>query len=435
MNVEVALLSKLLQSGEFSTVIDKQISQKYFSGKYKKAFKFIQDHQLKYGSIPSRQIFQKKFRDIDLIEDVEESIDYWCDELRNKKKHNLIVDNMEKIAEKINELDTEEAYSQIKRLVLQIENEIIISDRLEINKATQKRLDSYMRRSKSGGIVGIPTGFKRLDYILKGFNPGELITLLGYTGTGKTWMEVIWAVNQAKMGYRVLFMTTEMSTELIMRRIDAVWNKFSYTKFRDGRLSLEELKKYEKYLAEMEGNEDFNLIVEQATGGISQVAAKIDQHKPDVVYIDGAYLLEDEEKGEDDWRGLVRIWRGLHRLVLLKKVPIVASTQSKEKRITLSSISFAKAISNDSDVVLALEQDEQQFYDREIRLVSLKIREGELGGAIILNWDFNRMDWSEIYSEDVEETEEIEEENIEKKSPFLNKKLRKKVVIKRKDNK
>ena len=201
------------------------------------------------------------------------------------------------------------------------------------------------------------------------------------------------------MGYKVLFCTTEMSTELVMRRIDALWNGFSYTRFRDGKLYPDEYERFKLYLEEMEGNEEVNLVVEQITGGISQISAKIDQYSPDVVYIDGGYLLEDEEGGDDDWKGLVRIWRGIHKLALAKRKPIVISTQSKERKVTLSAIAFASAIRADSDVILALEQDEQQFNDREIGIKPLKIREGELFGKIINAWDFNNMNYEEIYNE------------------------------------
>ena len=184
MNVEVALLSKLLQSGKMDVVVDKQIRQTYFSGKYKRAYKFIADYQMKYGSVPSPRIFRKKFSDIILIDVLEEPLEFWCDELRTKKKHNMIVDSMEDIAKQINELDTDKAYSSIKKLVLSVETEVVLTDRKEINKSTQKRLDAYNSRSKCGGIVGIPTGFPKLDFSLKGFNNGEIITLLGFTGTG-----------------------------------------------------------------------------------------------------------------------------------------------------------------------------------------------------------------------------------------------------------
>jgi replicative DNA helicase len=361
------------------------------------------------------ETFQKKHPAIALSEiDDElgtgENMQYWCDELRSKKKHNMMADGLEEIVQKMNEeMDTEGAYEILKRVQLKIESEVVRSESIKVNEGTKKRKEDYLKRQKSGGMTGIPTFIDLVDKILGGFNDGELITFMGFTGTGKSWLEIIMAVAQAKAGYRVLFFTTEMSKEMVMRRIDAVWNGLNYSRFKKGQLLPEEQKKFFKYLDEMEEtpDEDVMLIVEQATGGISQISAKIDQHKPDIIYVDGAYLLEDEEGDEDNWMGTVRIWRGLHRLCLLKKKPIVVTTQSKdESGATIKSLSFAKALSNECDVLGVLEQDEQQKNDREANLRFLKLREGDTLSSVHMNWDFDKMKYNSIYKEQtVEQTD------------------------------
>lgn len=225
---------------------------------------------------------------------------------------------------------------------------------------------------------------------------------------------MIQAVLQAKNGYKVLFFTTEMSTKMVFRRIDAVWNSLNYTRFRKGQLLPDEEKRYFQYLEEMENTPDDEvmLVVEQATGGVSQISAKIDQYNPDIVYIDGAYLLEDEEGEEDNWAGMVRIWRGLHRICLAKDKPIVVTTQSKDEQgASLKSMSFAKAISNECDVVAVLEQDEQMKNDKELMLKPLKIREGDNMRIVMMNWDFDEMKFNSIYSERV--TEQADVKNVE----------------------
>lgn len=263
-------------------------------------------------------------------------------------------------------------------------------------------------------MTGIPTFIDELDKLTGGYNKGELVTLMGYTGLGKSWMGIIKAVAQAKAGYKVLFFTTEMSTNMVFRRVDAVWNLLNYTRFRKGQLLPDEERRYFNYLEEMENSsdEDTMLVVEQATGGVSQISAKIDQYQPDIVYVDGAYLLDDEEGDEDNWAGITRVWRGLHKICLAKDVPIVASTQSKdEKGASLKSMSFAKAIAMESDVVLVLEQDEQMRNDREIIVKPLKLREGEINRIVTMNWDFDEMNFNSIYSEGVKEKAQVENIN------------------------
>lgn len=411
-NIETQLISKIIETGDLIVVNDMQITPRFFTGRNRVAFRFITRHQTKYGKVPSADVFKKKHPKLKLS-DAPESLRYYCDEIRNKRKHNTLVDGMDEATELIDKLETDEAYKIIQQVISKIEQDIILTDRQEVTKNTEQRWNDYETRKNMGGMTGIPSGIDRLDYTLKGYNGGELITLLGYTGTGKTWFELIQAVYMAKQGYKVLFFTTEMSTKMIIRRIDAIWCKLSYTRFRDGRLTKDEEKRYKAYLSKMEGDTDTNLIVEQATAGVTQVSAKIDQHKPDIVFVDGAYLLSDDASDEDDWKSHVRVWRALHSLALVKKLPIYVSTQIKEEKASLGAIAFAKAIAADCDVIMALEQDQEMKADKEIKLKFLKVREGDISHAIYMNWDFDKMKYDTIYSEGGDNKPDDDDEETE----------------------
>lgn len=401
-NLEASFIKKLLVEKEYLVVIDKQITPKHLNGRYAAAFKYIREFYTQYAKVPGIKTFRKKFAQIPLPDSYEdETMQWYCDELREKTKHNMIVDTLEEMEGDMEELKSADAYNKLKKLILKIENEVNQSDNSVTNKNTESRMKAYLKRKNSGGMTGIPSFIDRLDWATKGFNDGELTTILGYTGTGKSWLKLIMAVLQAKAGYKVLFFTSEMAADMVQRRIDAIWALISYTNFRDGKLTDDEFERFQKYLEYVEGNDEVNLIVEHAHDGVSQVSAKIDQHEPDIVYVDGAYLLSDDqaEEGEDGWKNLVHIWRALHRLCLVKKLPIIVSTQSKERKISLSAISFAKAIAADCDLIIGLDQDDQMKEDREIKISFHKMREGALPSGIVMNWDFDKMDWSTIYAE------------------------------------
>lgn len=411
-NTEACFLTELLVSGDLPLVIDNQVTSKYFTGKYKLVFKFILEYSIKYGKVPSVDVIKKKYPTLDLVEKdgkigTGEPLIYWIDQIKMKYKHNLLIAHLEKATEDLNEFNTEEAYEEIKRAVLRIESDIVTSNTVYINKMTEKRYEDYLKRKNSGGMTGYPSRFDLWGKLIGGYNNKELITVMGYTSTGKSWFEVLEAVHLAKLGFKVLFFTTEMSSTSLMRRIDAVWNGFNYSNFKNGRLSKEEEQKYLEYLKKMENSNHF-LVVEQATGGISQISAKIDQHKPDIVFIDGGYLLEDEEGDEDNWAGVTRVWRGLHRLCLMKNVPIIVTTQSKDEvGASLKSLNFAKAIAHESDIVMVMERDEQMRIDKEMRFKPLKVREGDALTPIVLTWDFENMKFECLYKEDVAEKEEV----------------------------
>lgn len=186
ISVEQNFLSKLIQTGDYDTVDELQIRQKFFNGRFRKMFKFVQEFKTKYGKVPSETEFYKKFPSFEFSEEVPESMRFYCDEVRLKVKHNAIADALEEVQEAINEdMDTEKAYSIIKRVISQIENDIILGDTRKIFEDTQKRWEKYVQRRNTGGIIGIPTGLVPFDLMTGGLGQTDLITILGFTGVGK----------------------------------------------------------------------------------------------------------------------------------------------------------------------------------------------------------------------------------------------------------
>lgn len=421
-NKEECFITELLVSNDITTVIDSGITPKFLSGTNKEVLKVILDHNTNYGKLPNILTLKKKFPEFNFSRikgkyGTNEPMKYWCDEIREKKKYNSLVDLFEESEELMIAHDTEKVLAKLKQTITMIENEVAESDRIYINSDTAQRYEDYKKRQATGGLTGLPIGIDMVDKITGGLNKGELTTYMAYTGVGKTWLLVIMAVNLVKLGYRVLLMTTEMSTKKMFQRIDAVWNGFDYTLFKNGQLTRKDEKKYRKYLDDMSktSKDDMLLVVEQSTGGVTQIGAKIEQHKPDVVLVDGAYLLEDDFGNDDDWKSTVRIWRALHKLCLAKDLPVVVTTQSKdETNANLKSINFAKAIAQDCDVFGVLEQDEQQRRDREADIRYLKLRDGDTLSTVHINWNFNTMEYNSIYTEKVEAKEkpDLEEKGI-----------------------
>ena len=138
------------------------------------------------------------------------------------------------------------------------------------------------------------------------------------------------------------------------------------------------------------------------------VSAEIDKYDPDIILIDSAYLMEDDQGAKDDWLRVAHITRDLKKLAKRCKKPIVINTQadkntSKKTGPELGSIMYTQAIGQDSDNVIALFRDEIMLNDREMGLKVLKQREGTLG-KLTINWDFDTMNFSDIFMESNEES-------------------------------
>jgi replicative DNA helicase len=184
MSVESNFFTKLLESGDYSTVDDKQIKGKFFSGQYKRMFKFIQTFKTKYSKVPDIETFQRKFPDFEITPSPE-CMEYYCDAVRQKIKHNIMIDSLEKVGEQLDDLDTDEAYEIIKKLIREVESDIILGDTKKVNENVDDRWNQYIERRNTGGIIGIPTGIDAFDRMTGGLGKTDLLTILGFTGVGK----------------------------------------------------------------------------------------------------------------------------------------------------------------------------------------------------------------------------------------------------------
>lgn len=413
--VERGIISKLIETGDMNVLKDNQIKRHYFSGEANQVFKFVDEFYLANNSLPTPRILKNKFPNFELesydsesgkhIVGTPEALSYWCNELRKKIIHNTLCDNMEKVFTSLDSLETEKALSIIKGTILKVETDLVETSAIDTSKDGDERKRAYEERKKNKGMLGIPMGIDKLDMILKGMQPKQLITLIARTGVGKSWFFVLLSAYCVLNNYRVLFLTTEMSEEQIEDRIEAMlmglmYDEFNYNKFKSGTLDADQENKYFEFLDRKEKLEP--LIIETAMG-VSNVNAKIQQYKPDVVFIDGVYLMEDDRGAEQDWLRVAHITRDLKMLAKQNKMPILINSQADKTTSSktgpeLDNIGFSSAIGHDSDVVLSLFRDEEMLEDKEMKVKILKQREG-VTGSVMLSWDFSTMDFSAIYSD------------------------------------
>ena len=124
----------------------------------------------------------------------------------------------------------------------------------------------------------------------------------------------------------------------------------------------------------METEHPFHLV--DAVNGItvSALAAKIEQCKPDIVFVDGVYLMMDEITGEMNTpQSITNITRALKRLAQKIDKPIVITTQTllwkmRAGKVTADSIGYSSSFFQDSDVILGLQPVEE---DEELRLLKV----------------------------------------------------------------
>jgi replicative DNA helicase len=232
-------------------------------------------------------------------------------------------------------------------------------------------------------------------------------------------------------GYKVLQFVTEMPEKQMRDRYEVVLyamthGAINYSHFKSGKLSTEQEKDYFDFLdSDLAEMTPLELIT--ATSPM-QVEANIEKYNPDLVMIDGVYLMEDDEGSDSDWLRIAHITRDLKKIAKRKKKPILINSQldkstSKKTGAELENISYSQAIGQDSDNVMALFRTPLMYSDHEMCVKLLKTREGSTG-KLTMTWDFSNMQFEEIYNEksdggEISDKEDNDEEIEEDDSSFV----------------
>ncbi|HXK39957.1 MAG TPA: DnaB-like helicase C-terminal domain-containing protein, partial [Candidatus Paceibacterota bacterium] len=108
-------------------------------------------------------------------------------------------------------------------------------------------LEEIEEAGRSGEpILGISTGFPRLDTLTAGWHPGQLAIVGAQTGHGKTSLMHRFALEAAKHGNRVLFCSLEMTTRELRERIYAQEAHIALPRVTRGDLNEQDWKRLSK---------------------------------------------------------------------------------------------------------------------------------------------------------------------------------------------
>lgn len=262
-------------------------------------------------------------------------------------------------------------------------------------------IDRHEKLRMGAYETGIELGFPFVDRLTGGAQNGDLVVLIGMSGTGKTYLLCRSAEHAAKtLGKRVLFVTMEMTGFQIARRIAAIGASVNPSKLRLGMLDVFALDKVRDYVQTWKGRDDEEfLFIEGKVGtGISEIAVYVQEYRPDVVYIDGLYMIKPASGTKDlkRWEIVLNAVEELKQLALGENIPIIATTQYSRKgaKEGMEGVGYSYAIAQAASVGISIENFEgaqgRSLGDFEYKVLRIiKNREGELG-AVRLKYDLRR---------------------------------------------
>jgi replicative DNA helicase len=266
--------------------------------------------------------------------------------------------------------------------------------------------DDYLFRKNNPGLLGVPTGFPTIDSATNGLQNGQLIIIVAPPKTGKSTLALQIAQNIHLKGSTPMFQSFEMTNAEQLSRYVAMRARVSHTRYQSGALTDEEESRVKAKLGAIKNmREKFWLVGATEGSTVSNIASKIQIHQPDVVFIDGMYLMIDEN-GEKPGspQALTNITRSLKRLAQRVNKPIVISTQVLENKmrngqVTTDAIGYSSSFHQDADVIFGLQREDENVDDTRLLKVIASRNSGP--AEVSMLWDWNSGQFREIDETDL----------------------------------
>jgi replicative DNA helicase len=262
----------------------------------------------------------------------------------------------------------------------------------EILEHEVDRLEALAKGDRE--VTGTPSGFRDLDGVLGGFQPGNLIIIAARPSVGKSALVCNIAENIAtKHELPVAFFSLEMSEAEIAHRFIACRARIPNDRLRKGKVAERDWPRVLKASNELESAPLW--IDESSDLGLLELRAKTrrlaaaEGGKLGVVIVDYMQLMRPEDPRSNRVEQVGQFSRGLKILARELDVPVIGLSQLSrspeqrpDKRPMLSDLRESGSLEQDSDVVMFIYRDaiyNQDADPSEAEFIIAKHRNGPIG--------------------------------------------------------
>jgi len=254
-----------------------------------------------------------------------------------------------------------------------------------------ERIDQLFQTK--GALTGLSTGFRDIDDMTMGFQPGDLIIVAGRPSMGKTSFAMNIAESAVIAGDKpVLVFSMEMPADSLIMRMLSSLGRIDQTKIRSGQLADEDWPRLTSAVTLLN---DKPLFVDDSAAltpnEIRSRARRIarEHGQLGLIVVDYLQLMQVSGSGENRATEISEISRSLKGIAKEFRCPLVALSQLNrsleqrpDKRPVMSDLRESGAIEQDADLILAIYRDEVYHDDAEkgiAEAIILKQRNGPIG--------------------------------------------------------
>jgi replicative DNA helicase len=271
--------------------------------------------------------------------------------------------------------ETTELVDQAEQIIFDLAQQRVSGDFTPIGPLLTEGFERITKLYEAGvDVTGIPCGFRELDRLTSGFQPGNLVILAARPSMGKSALALCMAANLGvRSSHPVALFTLEMSKAEVTQRLMCSEAKVESDRVRSGKLTQED---WPRLTAACDRLMKAPIYVDD-TGSITMMelrskARRLKAKEPGLglIIVDYLQLMTSGGTAENRVQEVSQISRNLKVLARDLDVPILALSQLSraveqrhDKRPILSDLRESGSIEQDADLVLFVYRDE--YYSGE----------------------------------------------------------------------
>ena len=266
--------------------------------------------------------------------------------------------------------DVGEVVDRAEQIIFSVSERRVRRDLVPVRQVMHDVVDriDFLHRHR-GDVLGVPTGFTKLDKLLGGFQKSDLIILAARPSVGKTSLALNFALNAARRHKKVVgFFSLEMSAEQLVQRLLSVETGINQQRLRQGEIEDHEWQ----MLMEAAGVLSETMLFIDDTPAVSALELRTKarrlqaEHGLDLVIVDYLQLMRGEgSRNENRVQEISYISRSLKSLARELETPLIALSQLSravesrtDHKPQLSDLRESGAIEQDADIVMFIYREE-----------------------------------------------------------------------------
>lgn len=383
MSYQMALCSRIVKSGDITSVLNYGITEDDFTEpKAKSLWNLIAAYYMQpetRGAVITPTMMQMWFPTLITQDDMPGMpVQALCFEVRRSRVITSANDAFMKCTEELS-VPTSAPLEPLQLLHKRLGELISLgtSASTDVSFATgYANIIKKMQLAASGVDLSIaPWPWQPLQDATFGLQPDDYIILYGRPKSMKTWVLAFALAQFFLRGKKLLVYTKEMTPDNIYLRTLACICKIVYSSLREATFTTKALSRIDALALQEVGDaimtdpEWANKITVlsgrdcPANGDtVSWLNSKLDEYKPDIMCVDGMYLLSDEKKATVDHTRVMNISRGLRQMNLNTGVPLICTMQANRKaaghsEANLDEIAYSDGVAQDATIAARVIND------------------------------------------------------------------------------